>query len=78
MVQGAKLRTAVNAVYKNGISLFDNKEIAADCGLTSRPDTNISVVTLRFAMAKSAADQFLHALQTGESEINIEGVANQS
>jgi len=70
-----KVRLLVNAIYRNGIPLFNSKEIVADSEISKpRDGSDIRVVTLRFAAPSGVAHQILHAFKTGEAELNIQEV----
>lgn len=70
---GNKLLVVFNAAYRNGVSLFSNKEVVADAYATPRPN-GLKAVTIRFCAQSGVADSIIHAFQTGEACINIEGV----
>ena len=70
------IKINVSAVYSNGISLFNEREMVADPMIFSgRTNPEIKTVVLRIATQLKVADQLLSALQTGKVSLNIESVS---
>jgi hypothetical protein len=65
----------VNVAYSNGVPLFTDKEFAADAVITEgREDSNISVLSLRFAGKNKIIEALHNALHSGLTELVIENV----
>jgi hypothetical protein len=70
-----KVRVLMNAVYKSGIAVFQDKQVIADAQITNPNADGIRVVTLRFAAPAGVAEQILHSFKTGEVEVLMGEVA---
>jgi len=73
---GDKVRLVVNGMYRNGVSLFREATFVADSQLLPATATapNTRVVVLRFAAPAATAEALHQAFQTGDAELNLEGV----